>query len=795
MDFKPKLGQEQPPPPRGSDSRPTLSLFDAPYRQTAEELLASGGTVSLLLFEIQDFYIYTKIYGPEIANSLSLAAREQLTILAEDRVQGLPLVVLERLDNDKFLLALGSLEADMDTLLRTGSLMRLNLRARLKREALNLTGQDMEIAVGAAQLPGGARINLERAVHTALADAHRMIRGSLDPAGAALLKEFRAVLQPSDLRAVYQPIVDLSSGEIFAWESLARGPAGSAFESPAMLFGFAEEHDLVFPLERACRTAAITNFGDRAAGRKLFLNVHPRTLVDPSFSPGETLKLLESLELEPHDVVLEITERHSTKDFSLFHRTLDHYRGEGYKVAVDDVGTGYSGLWSIAEIRPEFIKLDMSLVRGIDTNPVKRALIETFLTFSDKVGCKIIAEGIETQTELSSLISMGVHYGQGYYLARPAVPKPEISIESSQLILGHKRRATVDLKCSSPIGSHADEAVQVQAGSNVGELKRYFETHPRVSSVAVVSRRRPVGLVTRHQMDRVLSSQYGLALYTNRPVTKIMDGQPLIVDWNTPLEVAAQAAMNRDGYKIYDHVLVTREGRLTGLASVQKILDALAQVQMEMAKGANPLTGLPGNVAIESEIEKYVKSGKPVSFVYADLDNFKVYNDSYGFKAGDEIILLTSRILSWALRRHGTPNDFLGHVGGDDFVFCIAPEKAERVCKAVTRCFSRLVRNCYDEPDRSAGFVQGKDRSGRPGRFPLMSISLAIVDCQGCCTLAAISHRSAEMKQYAKSRSGNVWVRDRRGAPGLSCSSHTDRSQPLAPPCWQDPEENQEAPA
>jgi EAL domain-containing protein (putative c-di-GMP-specific phosphodiesterase class I)/GGDEF domain-containing protein/CBS domain-containing protein len=777
MDFRSKAGPGQPPAPNAPDSPPTLSLFEAPHRQTVEGLLAAGGMISLLLFEIQDFYIYTKIYGPDIAASLSSVAREQLAALAEDRVQGLPLVVLERLDSDKFLLVLGSAGSDMDTLVRTGSLMRLNLRARLKREALNLTGQEIEIAFGAAQLPNGTRINLERAVHTALADAHRMIRGRLDPAGASLLKEFRAVLHQSGLRAVYQPIVDLAGGEIFAWEALARGPAGSAFESPSMLFGFAEEHDLVFPLERACRTAAISGFGDRAAGRMLFLNVHPRTLVDPSFSPGETLKLLESLGLEPHDVVIEITERHSTKDFSLFHRMLDHYRSEGYKVAVDDVGTGYSGLWSIAEIRPEFIKLDMSLVRGIDTNPVKRALIETFLTFSDKVGCKIIAEGIETPTELSSLVSMGVHYGQGYFLAHPAAPKPDIAPESAQLILGHKRRVNAELKCSSPIGSHSDDAVQVQAGSSVGELKRYFETHPRVSSVAVVSRRRPVGLVTRHQMDRVLSSQYGLALYTNRPVTKIMDGQPLIVDWNTPLEVAAQAAMNRDGYKIYDHVLVTREGRLAGLASVQKILDALAQVQMEMAKGANPLSGLPGNVAIESEIETRVKGESPVSFIYADLDNFKVYNDSYGFKAGDEVILLTSRIISWALRRHGAPHDFLGHVGGDDFVFCTTPDRAERICKAVTRCFARLVRGCYDEPDRSAGFILGKDRSGKPGQFPLMSISLAIVDCQGCCTLDSISHRSAEMKKYAKSRPGNVWVRDRRGSAGMTCSSNPTRLQ------------------
>lgn len=751
--------------PHSCDS---LSLLTAPHRQAVETLLKHGGMVSVLLFEIQDFYVYSRVYGAEIADALSLAAERELDALIKDRLSGLPLVVLDRLEGDKFMLALGGYATDITTLHRTGSVLRLNLRAKLKREALNLTGQDIEIAMGAAQLPAGLRKKPEQAVHSALADAHRMIRGTLDPAGAILLKEFRTVLNSPSVRAVYQPIVDLRGGDIFAWEALARGPIESTFENPDMLFSFAEEHDLVFPLERACRAAALNGFGELASGRTLFLNVHPRTLVDPAFNPGETLKLLESLGLEPHNVVLEITERHSTKDFSLFHRTLDHYRGEGYKVAVDDVGTGYSGLWSIAEIRPDFIKLDMSLIRGIDANPVKRALIETFLTFSDKVGCKIVAEGIETATELSSLVSMGVHYGQGYFLARPASPKPALSPEATLFFQGHKRRFSSDLKCSTPIGTHAGEAPQVQAQSPVGDLKRYFDANSQISSVAVVSGRRPVGLVTRHQMDRVLSSQYGLALYTNRPVTKIMDTQPLIVDWNTPVEMAAQAAMTRDGYKVYDNVLVTREGLLAGLASVQKILDALAQVQMEMAKGANPLSGLPGNVTIEREIEGRVDSNSPTSFIYADLDNFKVFNDSYGFKAGDEIILLASRILSWAIRRHGSPADFLGHVGGDDFVICSTPDKAERICKAVTRCFSRLVLSCYSETDRLAGFIVGKDRSGKEGKFGFVSVSLAIVDCQGHCTLEDISHRSAEMKKYAKSLPGNVWVRDRRGPLGLA---------------------------
>lgn len=771
MGFSPNLSQRIAPGAGASaGNRPNGSISLLTRRKAIESLQKKGGVVGLVLFEIQDFYIFTKLYGHDAAQSLTKSVEQNLATLVADQLQGLPLLHQEQVDADKFLLLIGSQEPSLDVLSRTASLLRLQLRAKVRPEVLDLTGQPLEISVGVRQLPPLGNGSLQQVLHAAMSDAQRMARGSLDPAGSTLLGEFREIIssEQSGIRAVYQPIVNLRGGGIFSWEALARGPAGSSFESPAMLFGFAEEHELVFPLERACRTAAIQGFGGVTDGRKLFLNIHPRTLVDPSFSPGQTLKLLAEQGMEPHDVVLEITERHSTKDFSLFHRTLDHYRGEGYKVAIDDVGTGYSGLWSIAEIRPDFIKLDMSLIRGIDHNPVKRALIETFLTFSDKVGCALIAEGIETKTELSSLVAMGVHYGQGYFLGRPNAPRQELAPEVLQHISGGMRRSMAENKCSAPIGGLVDAVHHFPAATSVGEVKRFLESHPGVTSVAVVSEMRPVGLVMRHHMDRMLSSQYGLALYSNRSVTRIMDSQPLAVDQATPVELVAQAAMSREAFKVYDHVLVTREGKLEGMASVQKLLDALAQVQVEMAKGASPLTGLPGNVAIEREIERQVSAEAPVSFIYCDLDNFKVYNDSYGFKAGDEVILLTARILSWALRRHGCPGDFIGHVGGDDFVLATHPERAERICRSVTRCFKRLIPYAYNEQDRMGGRIQGKDRSGRRRTFGLVAISLAIVDCMGQGTLESISLRSAEMKKYAKSKTGNVWVRDRRGPVGLT---------------------------
>ena len=133
-----------------------------------------------------------------------------------------------------------------------------------------------------------------------------------------------------------------------------------------MLFDFAEEAGAIFALEKVCREAAIQGFSGSDQGGRLFCNVHPRTLLDPAFTPGETRRLLDKYGLEPRSVVLEITERHNINDFKVFHRTLDHYRAAGYGVAVDDVGTGYSGLASIAEIKPDFMTV------RFPTQPVPR---------------------------------------------------------------------------------------------------------------------------------------------------------------------------------------------------------------------------------------------------------------------------------------------------------------------------------------------------------------------------------------------------------------------------------------
>ncbi|MGQ9744842.1 MAG: GGDEF domain-containing protein [Dissulfurimicrobium sp.] len=645
--------------------------------------------------------------------------------------------------------------------------MRLKVRAVLNQDMIKRTGHEFDLKVGYSIITPDPALSLPHSMYKAICDAKAMADNAPSPSKIGLAGEFARLITEPGIFSHYQPILNLSSGDILGWEALCRCPEDSPFESPSLLFDFAEETSSLFALEEVCRQTAIKGVGLLNPNQKLFINIHPKTIVDPNFQPGKTLELLNIYGLCPTNIVFEITERYPVKDFNAFHSALDHYRSQGYLVAIDDVGTGYSGLWTIAKTQPDFIKIDMSLIRGIDTNPIKRSLLEAMLSFAEKIGCRLIAEGIETERELSSLITMGVHYGQGFHICRPNFPKPLPKNDIiNRIAIMNMNKGKFHIKCSMPIEALVESAPTVDTTERVWNVKRLLETKAPIGGVVVLDGERPVGLVMSYHLDRKLGSQYGIPLYAKRPVTQVMDTSPLIVDSLTPVEKIAKDAMARERYKIYDHIIVIKNKKYYGIVSVQNMLDTLAKLNIEIAKGANPLTGLPGNMAIEQEIESRIGDKKAFSVIYVDLDNFKAYNDLYGFKKGDQIILLTARILTWAIKKYGSPRDFVGHIGGDDFVVIMNSVNVELYCEKVVRCFKRAILGCFSHQDIQKGYLRAKDRDGQEKNFPLTSISIGVVNCIGECSLTDIAKRAAEIKKYAKTIAGNCWVVDRRSPLG-----------------------------
>lgn len=237
--------------------------------------------------------------------------------------------------------------------------------------------------------------------------------------------ELKKIITNEALDTYFQPIVDLTTKETFAFEALNRPPGSKLFSTTDHFYEFVGQTNIVFQFEIFCRNLSLKRFIHRQHGevrdRKfvLFLNIHPHVLLDKDHHSGETLQLLKELGISPEQVVFELTERSAVTDFQEFERVLSYYRSQGYRLAIDDVGSGYNSLKTIIYLKPEFIKLDRSLIQNINQSPASQQLVSLIHEYAKQSDTKIIAEGIERLEELEWIQKLGIHYAQGYALGKP----------------------------------------------------------------------------------------------------------------------------------------------------------------------------------------------------------------------------------------------------------------------------------------------------------------------------------------------------------------------------------------
>ncbi|HEX6536174.1 MAG TPA: EAL domain-containing protein [Gemmatimonadaceae bacterium] len=268
-----------------------------------------------------------------------------------------------------------------------------------------------DIYVGYAHVYYNPKIRLERLIYRGIREAANAARSVEERERARKVADLRRVIHDRSIYIDYHPIVLADTGRVFGYEALARGELRS-LRSPEVMFEVAAEADLLWELSRLCRARALEGMRDRLTdGELLFLNVDPHDFADPAF--------VELEHVDPRRVVIEITERTAIKDYPKFRERLRTFRDRGFRFAVDDAGSGYAGLGSIANLEPDFIKLDISLINSIDTNFIKQNLVETMVGFAREQGAMVIAEGIERAEELDTVRRLGVPLVQGFFLNHP----------------------------------------------------------------------------------------------------------------------------------------------------------------------------------------------------------------------------------------------------------------------------------------------------------------------------------------------------------------------------------------
>jgi EAL domain-containing protein (putative c-di-GMP-specific phosphodiesterase class I) len=268
-----------------------------------------------------------------------------------------------------------------------------------------------DIYIGYSHVYYNPKIRLERLIYRGIREAANAAKSVEERERARKVADLKTTLRARSVYIDYHPILTTDTGEIFGYEALARGVMRS-LRSPEVMFEVAAEADLIWELSRLCRSRAVEGMTSWLTDHQLlFLNVDPHDFSDPTFDSLDSA--------EPERVVIEITERTAIKDYPKFRERLQAFRDRGYRFAVDDAGSGYAGLGSIANLEPDFIKLDISLINSIDTNFIKQNLVETMVKFAEEHDAKVIAEGVERAEELETVKQLGVPLVQGFFLHRP----------------------------------------------------------------------------------------------------------------------------------------------------------------------------------------------------------------------------------------------------------------------------------------------------------------------------------------------------------------------------------------
>jgi diguanylate cyclase (GGDEF)-like protein len=565
------------------------------------------------------------------------------------------------------------------------------------------------------------------------------------------LSALSSILTQSGLHSLFQPIICLSERRILGYEALSRGPSNSPLHSPVALFAVARQAGRLSELEIACRQSACRRFNEQQLPGKLFLNVSPESLLEAAHQPGRTLQLLQDFGIPPNQVVIELTEQTPTDDFELLQTALHHYRAMGFSIALDDLGAGYSSLRLWSELRPDYVKIDRHFIDGIHQDALKREFVGSILQIAKASRAQVIAEGIELPEELAVLTEMGVDLVQGYLLCRPQEHPPR---DARTLMPRHDNSIVTLNDEGSDLSALLNDQPAVARNTPTATVLEAFRRQANLNSLAVLDEHdQPCGIVHRHSLSDALLKPFATDLFARKPISRLMNDDFLAVEMSQSLQQVSRLITSRARQRIEEDFIITLNGSYLGLGRVIDVLKLITELKIQQARYANPLTLLPGNVPIQQCLTRLLQQQRESVICYVDIDSFKPFNDIYGYGRGDEVLLCLAQCLN---DRVDPSRDFVGHIGGDDFLLVLGPEDWRKRLNQLLDDFQSQCRRFYRNEHLEAGCFIAPNRQGVRQEFPLLSLSIGVVHLhpQACRQLDA--SQLAEMASQAKHHAKNV---------------------------------------
>ncbi|MFT3685517.1 MAG: GGDEF domain-containing protein [Phycisphaerales bacterium] len=512
-----------------------------------------------------------------------------------------------------------------------------------------------------------------------------------DPKNSTPLPEpaaLDALIAQRAVTTVFQPIVCVENGEVSGFESLARPAKGAAVPHVGAMFDMAEHDGRLWDLEEVTRSAAFDCVENFPNGVLLFTNSTPDVFADPRF-PQRMSELVRNVPgLTPSRIVLEITERAGGDDLNAVAEQVQKLKQIGFQIAIDDVGAGTSGLTRIMMLRPHWIKLDRELVSGIDRNRFKLNLIRFMVHFARLSGVNVIAEGIERQEELAALISLGVHYVQGFLIAKPNAAYQTVDPKLSEWMRTRWHEAEQH-RCDDPrratLASFCKPIDTAQMTSPIGELALSMLKDPHAQGVAVLDGTRLVGWCGReHVLNAARSADPRLQLGF------ISSADLGTLPPNATIGEGIEMLSSRPDAYLSDPLIVAEHDQIVGVVTLRALLEATVGESRLWAGVGSGLTGLPGKVAAEKRVSRLIADRRSdVAAAFIDVRAFAGYNAAYGYDTGDRLI----QDIAAHLRTHLASGDeaFIAHLGDDRFIALGAPDQLSKGVDAVVRAFDESV--------------------------------------------------------------------------------------------------------
>lgn len=574
------------------------------------------------------------------------------------------------------------------------------------------------------------------------------------------------ILERGGLRLFFQPICARqqdNSYTIFGHEVRMQGPAPCALRTPQGLLHMAREYGMLDTIFRQGSLTVVRRFLKtwmRQSRLRLFLCLDVGGASPGKMDIASLLDPLLEAGLSQGRLVIHLSAGAETYGVAgCLEELAQGVRqvADGVALALDELGMTYDEalrLWQ--RHRPEYVILSpyttCHLAGEGEDHQTASAFVRRATAVAHHDKGMVLAQGADSALLLAAMGKLGVDLFQGSAVGM-AANRPPMSMMTAPARLPADAASDITTSIQDTIADILQEAPRITPSTRMSETGEVFRKHPELRSLAVVDpeTEKPVGIIRRNQFLEIMGTQYGRDLYGKKKVSHFLDPHPNVFERNATLEEVGQVLSASQDLEV--DFIMTEQGRYAGIGRAHSLLEKIINLRVNKARYMNPLSGLPGNVPVQETLRKLLGAKRPFAVCYFDLDNFKAFNDVYGYSSGDQAILLLARVL----RASADPTiDFIGHIGGDDFIAFYESSDWEQRVRAVMDQFVTEARNLYSEQDRQRGFIEATDRQGNPATFALLSLSVAAVlpDPGVNWTVDDVARLAAEAKHDAKAIPG-----------------------------------------